>query len=69
MDFKRDQELPSHGMKMSHVYQPVMIKAILDLNARAAEDDCKRFLELDSSQIEYYEAHITKRMPGLSSPK
>jgi len=51
-------------MQMMHVYQPVMIKALLNSNNRATTDKIARaFLEKDQSQIDYYKM-ITKSMPG-----
>lgn len=51
-------------MRMQHIYQPVMIKTLLESNDRATVRSIARaFLEKDESQLEYYE-HITKAMPG-----
>lgn len=51
-------------MKMSHVYQPVMIKVLLESSTPVlVKEIAKHFLQLDISQIEYYES-ITKIMPG-----
>jgi len=49
---------------MMHIYQPVMIKTLLDSGNRASADKIARaFLEKDQSQIDYYKM-ITKSMPG-----
>jgi diadenosine tetraphosphate (Ap4A) HIT family hydrolase len=51
-------------MRMSHVYQPVMLKLLLLGGGKASIRDIARaFLALDEAQLEYYE-EITKRMPG-----
>src|SRR5688500_5722777 len=53
-----------HEMRMSHVYQPVMIRALLMHEGRASvRDIAKALLAEDRSQIEYYE-HITRNMVG-----
>lgn len=65
MDFEDLKSYLLHRMKMSHIYQPVMIKAIVESNEPvAAKTIAQRFLEMDQSQIEYYEV-ITKQMPGV----
>lgn len=51
-------------MRMSHVYQPVMLKALLEGNGKASlRAIAAAFLAHDQAQLEYYE-EITKRMPG-----
>ena len=51
-------------MKMSHIYQPVMLRALLRNGGTASVTDvAKELLAHDQSQIEYYE-QITKRMVG-----
>src|SRR4051812_3347729 len=53
-----------YEMRMSHVYQPVMLREILRRNGVATIRDVARALVLeDRSQIEYYE-QITKNMVG-----
>ena len=57
-DFIRNQ------MRMSHVYQPVMLMELLKRGGLASTRDiAKALLVEDISQIEYYE-RITKNMPG-----
>jgi diadenosine tetraphosphate (Ap4A) HIT family hydrolase/5-methylcytosine-specific restriction endonuclease McrA len=52
------------GMQMSHVYQPVMLRTLLDHGGRASREDIARaLLNEDRSQLEYY-AKITRDMPG-----
>ena len=51
-------------MRMSHIYQPVMLKTLLQNGGKASvEQIAKEFLIRDRSQIEYY-SHVTKKMPG-----
>ena len=51
-------------MRMSHIYQPVMIKELLQSGGKASiRNIAAAFLSRDESQLEYYE-QITKDMPG-----
>jgi diadenosine tetraphosphate (Ap4A) HIT family hydrolase len=51
-------------MRMSHVYQPVMIRELLKGGGSASiRKIAGAFLACDESQLEYYE-QITKSMPG-----
>jgi diadenosine tetraphosphate (Ap4A) HIT family hydrolase len=51
-------------MRMSHIYQPVMIKELLKSGGKASiRNIAAAFLSRDESQLEYYE-QITKDMPG-----
>ena len=51
-------------MKMSHIYQPVMIHLLLDHNGKASTKQiANALLSWDQSQIEYYE-EIVKKMVG-----
>jgi diadenosine tetraphosphate (Ap4A) HIT family hydrolase/5-methylcytosine-specific restriction endonuclease McrA len=51
-------------MRMSHIYQPVMIKELLTHDGKAnVRNIAAAFLANDASQLEYYE-QITKDMPG-----
>src|SRR5262249_30193477 len=54
----------SKGMRMSHIYQPVMLMELLRRGGKASADDvAKAILLHDPSQIEYYE-QITHDMVG-----
>ena len=54
----------SEQMRMSHVYQPVMLRVLLENGGRAStEDVAKALLSYDRSQVEYYEIR-TKKMVG-----
>lgn len=51
-------------MRMSHIYQPVMLIHLLQNGGRACTSDiAKALLVRDPTQVSYYE-EITKRMPG-----
>jgi len=51
-------------MKMQHIYQPVMIKTLIQSDGKATSKKiAKSFLLKDQSQIDYY-SEITKNMPG-----
>ncbi len=51
-------------MRMSHIYQPVMLMTLLRNEGRASVDQVAgEFLVQDESQVEYY-SHITKVMQG-----
>jgi hypothetical protein len=51
-------------MKMSRIYQPVMLMALLkNKGTRTAKDIAREILKYDDSQVEYY-GHITEQMPG-----
>ena len=54
----------SKKMRMSHIYQPVMIKALLQSGGEATtEEIAKALLAYDQSQVEYYSLR-TKTMVG-----
>jgi ATP adenylyltransferase len=54
----------SEQMRMSHIYQPLMLKVLIERDGWASTRDIAvAFLTRDESQIEYY-GEITKRMPG-----
>ena len=51
-------------MRMSHIYQPLMLMKLLGSRGKASTHDLGRsILERDVTQLEYYEA-ITREMPG-----
>jgi ATP adenylyltransferase len=51
-------------MRMSHIYQPVMLKTLIQGGGTATiRQIAAEFLAHDESQLEYYE-EITKAMPG-----
>ena len=51
-------------MRMSHIYQPVMLMELLQNKGTATTQDiAQALLGQDRSQVAYYE-HITKNMVG-----
>ena len=64
MDFDGLKEFLLKHMRMSHVYQPVMIrKLLLDGGEASIRDLAVEILVRDDSQVEYYES-IVKNMVG-----
>jgi ATP adenylyltransferase len=64
MNFDELLQFVERDMRMSHVYQPVMLRELLNQNGRATVADIARaLLNEDRSQIEYY-SEITKNMVG-----
>jgi ATP adenylyltransferase len=64
MDFDELLQFVERDMRMSHIYQPVMLRELLSRNGRATVAEIARaFLNEDRSQIEYY-SEITKNMVG-----
>jgi len=62
--YHRLHEFLTQHMRMSHVYQPVMLKALIQGNGTTGQRAiAAAFLAHDDAQLEYYE-EITKRMPG-----
>ena len=54
----------TNRMKMSHIYQPVMLKVLLENNGEASiEKIASALLSYDQSQVEYYGIR-TKQMVG-----
>jgi ATP adenylyltransferase len=67
--FNKLSDFISIQMRMSHIYQPVMLMELLNHGGKAAISDiAKALLARDISQVEYYE-HITKNMVGRVFPK
>lgn len=64
MNFQDFKFFLDNRMKMSHIYQPVMIKRLLELQGRAADTEiANALLKFDPSQLEYYQ-NITNNMVG-----
>lgn len=62
--FKDLEQFITSKMRMSHIYQPVMLMTLLRNNGSSTiEGIAKEILLHDQSQIEYYSS-ITKNMPG-----
>ena len=63
-EFNRLKYYISQKMRMSHVYQPVMLRTILENDGVATTTQiAKALLSRDISQIEYYEERV-KQMVG-----
>jgi diadenosine tetraphosphate (Ap4A) HIT family hydrolase len=64
MNFNQLKRYIEKDMRMAHIYQPVMIKTIIEAEGRAsATAIAKKLVIYDDSQIEYYEK-IVKIMPA-----
>ena len=62
--YDRLAEYINRRMRMSHIYQPLMLMELLGRSSPApAEDIARRILGEDSSQIDYYTERV-KRMVG-----
>ncbi len=62
--FQTLHDFIENRMRMSHIYQPVMLRVLLENGGRASINAIARaFVAEDRSQIEYYE-RIVKEMPG-----
>jgi hypothetical protein len=56
-------------MQMSHIYQPLMLKLLIERGGRASTGCiAAAVLSHDESQLDYYET-IVNRMPGVVLPK
>ena len=56
-------------MKMTHIYQPLMIRTLLSSdNTATVEDIARAFVNSDPSQLEYYK-QIAKRWPHITLRK
>lgn len=64
MNYSELKEFISEKMRMSHIYQPVMIKKLLRNRGVATDKEiAEQLLQFDPSQIEYYQ-NITNKMVG-----
>lgn len=64
MRFEELLKFIEHDMRMSHVYQPVMLRLLLDRKGKASVQDVARaLLNEDRSQLDYY-SEITRNMVG-----
>ena len=62
--FERLRQFISTEMRMTHIYQPVMIQALLRHEGRATvRQVAEALLAKDEAQLSYYDA-VTKRYPG-----
>lgn len=64
LTFAQLEEYIRRSMRMSHIYQPVMLRILLENGGHAdTETVAKALLSYDRSQVEYYEIR-TKNMVG-----
>jgi len=62
--YRQLKDFISNKMRMSHIYQPVMLMELLSNNGGSSvEGIAKAILLHDKSQVDYY-SNITKQMPG-----
>ena len=64
MSYEQLVDFAQNRMRMSHVYQPVMLMTLLQDGGRSSTKEIARpILAHDESQVEYYEG-VTKNMVG-----
>ena len=64
MTYEELHEFILHKMRMSHIYQPVMLRTLLENGGECHQTDIAKALTMnDESQIEYY-TQITNNMVG-----
>jgi ATP adenylyltransferase len=64
MTYKELLEFIASKMRMSHIYQPVMIKRLLEAGGISHQTEiAKAILQYDQAQLEYY-INITNKMVG-----
>jgi hypothetical protein len=64
MTYERLVDFVKNRMRMSHVYQPVILMTLLQAGGRSSiEEIARSILAHDESQVEYYEG-VTKNMVG-----
>ena len=63
MTFKQLQDFIENKMRMSHIYQPLLIKTFVEAKGMTTTRKLAlEFLKMDESQIQYYE-RVVKTMP------
>lgn len=61
MTFQELQHFLLHEMRMSHIYQPLMLKQLIKSGGISSREDiAKAILQYDPSQVEYYEQIVDK---------
>ena len=64
MNYVQISDFIKNKMRMSHIYQPVMIKRLLESGGFSHQDEiAKAILQYDEAQLEYY-VNITNNMVG-----
>ena len=63
MTFKELQDFIENKMRMSHIYQPLLIKTLVESEGFSTSRKLAlELLKMDESQIQYYE-RVVKKMP------
>lgn len=58
--------LDRNRMRMTHIYKPVMLQAVLSRGGQAKKEEIAAdFLARDQLQLEHYRRNIVDRMPGV----
>lgn len=66
LDYDELADFVKHRMKMVHVFQPIMIRTLVEAGGSATDQDIARaFLSEDRAQLEYY-TYIAKRWPRIT---
>ena len=70
MNYVELRDFVHKRMRMTHIYQPLMIKTLLESNDNKArtEDIARAFLNEDNAQLEYYKK-IVRRWPSITLKK
>ena len=70
MEYEELYKFIHEKMKMTHIYQPIMIKTLLESknNTATVEEIAQKFLNQDLSQLEYYKK-IVKKWPHITLVK
>ncbi len=69
MDYAGLENFIKRKMSMTHIYQPLMLKTLLESgNVATTEQIARGFLNQDSSQLNYYKK-IAKRWPKITLQK
>ncbi len=70
MDYSGLEHFIHRKMRMTHIYQPLMIRTLLeaDDNTATVEEIARKFLNSDDSQLNYYKK-IAKRWPHITLKK
>ena len=59
MKYENLVDFIEHRMRMSHIYQPVMLLALLENNGQCkVEDIARNILRCDRSQVEQYPYNV-----------
>ena len=66
MNYQQLKTFLTEKMKMSHIYQPVMIKKLLEKKGTTTDIEiAEELLKFDPSQLEYYQNITNNNMVGI----